>query len=266
MIFASDLDRTLIYSKRFIGDMCKDDLVAVETNNNKVTSFMTRESLDLLKEIASNVMLVPITTRTKDQYLRINIFEEEISNKYAVTTNGGSIFIDRKLDTDWDTMIKEKLKDCQDIEKVIEMQRRMVTNPAITKRRVAEDMFFYNVIDLDKDKSSNFDEFDEYLSENGWTKYDQGRKIYYVPDALTKKKALIYIMEREGIKNSLVAGDSLLDLSMLEIASKGFVPLHGELANFLNDDHKKYINLMSEGFKGTEELLNIIRNACNKKL
>ena len=120
MIFASDLDRTLIYSKRFIGDMCKDDLVAVETNNNKVTSFMTRESLDLLKEIASNVMLVPITTRTKDQYLRINIFEEEISNKYAVTTNGGSIFIDRKLDTDWDTMIKEKLKDCEDIEKELQ--------------------------------------------------------------------------------------------------------------------------------------------------
>ena len=267
MIFASDLDRTLIYSRRFINEVLKDGLVPVEVHNDEVISFMTNDSLELLKEIASKIMFIPITTRTTAEYSRIDIFNKSISNKYAVTTNGGSILIDNKLDTEWDSIIKQDLRECEGIGKVVEAHKKMVKDKSVLRNRIADEKFFYDVVDEDKFDESYLDEFDEYLKKNGWNKYVQGRKIYYIPDVLTKRKALMHIMKKENIENTIVSGDSLLDLSMLEIASKGFVLLHGQLANSLNSKHRESINLTTnEGFKGTEEFLKIIKDICSTKI
>ena len=269
MIFASDLDRTLIYSRRFIKEVEKDNIVPVELYNEKIISYMTKQSLRLLQEISSKAMFIPITTRSIEQYSRISIFDESISIKYAVTTNGGTILIDKKLDTEWEDIVNRELKKCDSLEKVIETHKRMVKNPSILRYRVADEKFFYNIIDLNSVNETCHDyyaEFDEYLEKAKWSKYDQGRKVYYVPNVLTKEKALMYIMKKEGIEKTIVSGDSIMDLSMLEIASQGFVPLHGDLCDCLSDEHKKHINLMSEGFKGTEEILNIVKDICSKRL
>ena len=105
-------------------------------------------------------------------------------------------------------------------------------------------------------------EFDEYLKRVGWTRYSQGRKIYFIPDVLTKRNALVYLMEKEDIDKSIVSGDSLLDLSMLEVASQGMIPIHGDLVELLNNEIKKRMFITkNEGFKATEEFLYKIRNS-----
>ena len=67
ILFASDLDNTLIYSyKREIGKK-----VLVETMGEKELSFMTENTWRLLKELPPHMMFVPVSTRSEEQYKRI---------------------------------------------------------------------------------------------------------------------------------------------------------------------------------------------------
>lgn len=265
MIFASDLDRTLIYSKRFVTQGLEEDLVPVELYKDEVMSYMTKKSIEILKEIAFKYMFIPVTTRTIEQYLKINIFNDNTLNKYAVTTNGGSILINRKLDIEWKNIMDKELRECEAISKVMETHKRMIKDHFVLKTRVADEKFFYNVVELDKFDYSCLYEFDEYLKENGWKIYIQGRKIYYIPSVLTKSNALRHIMERENITNIIASGDSLLDLSMLKIANRGFVPSHGELVSLLNDKLREHIHVtVDNGFKATEEFLHNINGGANQ--
>jgi hydroxymethylpyrimidine pyrophosphatase-like HAD family hydrolase len=57
----------------------------------------------------------------------------------------------------------------------------------------------------------------------------QGRKLYFVPRALTKSAAVAEIARRTDAGPILAAGDSLLDADLLEAADRGIVARHGEL-------------------------------------
>ena len=48
---------------------------------------MTRNSIEMLKAINRKIIFVPITTRTKEQYARINMDIGEFT--YALVCNGG---------------------------------------------------------------------------------------------------------------------------------------------------------------------------------
>ena len=64
-----DLDNTLIYSCRHdIGE----EKVCVELYEGREVSFMTKRSLSLLKEVQKKALFVPVTTRTAEQYRRID--------------------------------------------------------------------------------------------------------------------------------------------------------------------------------------------------
>ena len=62
----------------------------VEVYNGKEISFMTEKAIALLRELSEEMMFVPVTTRTVEQYNRVSLFREEIRPTYAITSNGGS--------------------------------------------------------------------------------------------------------------------------------------------------------------------------------
>ena len=67
--FCSDLDNTLIYSYRHdIGN----EKVLVETKEGKELSYMTKVSYELLKQVSQKKELIPLTTRSLEQYSRID--------------------------------------------------------------------------------------------------------------------------------------------------------------------------------------------------
>ena len=79
MIFASDLDRTLIYSKRALDEFGVPEgllLVPVEQKDGDSVAFMTETSYLQLKELANQSLFVPVTTRTTEQFKRFVIFEK----------------------------------------------------------------------------------------------------------------------------------------------------------------------------------------------
>ena len=70
IILNTDLDNTIIYSyKHDIGN----DKINVEIYKEKQISFITRKTYSLLKKLNKDILIVPTSTRTIEQYNRINL-------------------------------------------------------------------------------------------------------------------------------------------------------------------------------------------------
>ena len=90
-----DMDNTLIYSyKHDIGR----EKINVELYNGREISYITKRTFELLNEIKKRFLIVPTTTRTKQQYERIFLGIGLI--KYALVCNGGVLLVDGKPDED----------------------------------------------------------------------------------------------------------------------------------------------------------------------
>ena len=87
-IFMSDLDNTLIYSyKHEIGE----EKTCVEIYQDREVSYMTNRSCELLKAVTEEILFVPTTTRTIEQYERIHL--DVGIPKYALVCNGGVLLV-----------------------------------------------------------------------------------------------------------------------------------------------------------------------------
>ncbi|MCM3597406.1 haloacid dehalogenase [Metabacillus idriensis] len=231
MIFASDLDQTLIYSRRsFREPVSESDIRLIEMLDGQEISFMTKKAISMLKEIAEQMTFVPVTTRTPSQYGRITVFQEEIIPGYAVTSNGGHVFKNGKLDEEWKQHLENLMKnECTSLEEVSRKFQEIAADDWVLKQKNAENLFLYNIIDRALIPEVRLQEFILWLDRHGWKHSLQGRKLYFVPKPINKWDAVAYVKEAIGAKTVITAGDSLLDLCMLEGADHAFSPLHGEL-------------------------------------
>jgi hypothetical protein len=73
------------------------------------------------------------------------------------------------------------------------------------------------------------DDIAAWAAERQWRTSLQGRKLYWVPESLTKSAAVLEVAQRMHADRVLAAGDSLLDVDMLLAADRGIHPRHGEL-------------------------------------
>ena len=246
MLFASDLDQTLIYShKTFISKEIDEQIRPVERLDDRFISFMTQNALSALKEIAQRVLFVPVTTRTQLQYQRINFRDYDITYQYAVTSNGGKIFSNGVENEDWSKLVLSGKNKCLAVEDLIHKFGE-IAHPSWVindSGKLADDLFYYCLIEREKIPVTELAAFKIWANENRWELSVQGRKLYLVPLNINKKVAIQFIKEKEGVSSVVAAGDSLLDLEMLIAADLAFAPAHGEL-----------YSLYSQGGAGLEKL------------
>ncbi|MGD6818563.1 HAD hydrolase family protein [Metabacillus sp. 113a] len=255
MLFASDLDQTLIYSRRsFRHEAAEEDIRLIEVLDGKEISFMTHKAISLLKQVSEKALFVPVTTRTIEQFKRISIFQSELAAEYAVTSNGGNILINGTPDSGWNARIAEQLKDGMPREEMLEKFQEIVHEEWVLKQRTADDLFSYCIIDREK-IPAELESFTQWLSEAGWTHSMQGRKLYFVPKPVSKWAAIEYIKNLVGEDTVSAAGDSLLDLCLLENADYAFAPRHGELQEKGQDSQGKITRTEWEGILASEEIL-----------
>ncbi|WP_445492982.1 hypothetical protein [Niallia sp. 03133] len=229
MMFASDLDRTLIYSKRALESMqtpLNNTMIAVEKRNGETVSFMTECSFQRLKELADNLLFVPVTTRTFEQYKRVFILEKELRVTYSVSSNGANIYYKGKRMEDWNKHVAKRLDmECLKKEELLQKVEMFSFKGTL---KIADNLFFYYI--LETEISSETKEMVASLAASfGWKVSLQGRKLYFMPLPICKGEAISFIQKREGIKNVAGAGDSLLDFPFLEVCTTSFIPSHGEL-------------------------------------
>lgn len=235
-LVASDLDRTLIYSAGALAltgtDARAPRLLSVETYRGRPQSFVTEAAAALLARLAADAraVLVPTTTRTREQYLRVRL--PGPPPPYAVCANGGHLLVDGVSDPDWHRAVTRRLAaGCAPLAEVRKRVARTASPEWLLRDRVAEDLFAYLVVDRERLPDAWPKALAEWAAPRGWTVSLQGRKLYVVPEPLTKSAAVAEVARRAGTRRVLAAGDSLLDRDLLLAADAAWRPGHGELAS-----------------------------------
>lgn len=255
MIFASDLDRTIIYSKRAMAELEEQpegQLKLVEIKDGEQVAYMTKAAFFALESLSQKSLFIPVTTRTTDQFNRLSIFKNEIEFKYAITTNGAVILEHGKPMEEWTEYVKNRLQ----MESALEEELlSMFQSEAIhfdgLKKQVGKLFFYYILNSLPSTVEMKL--IHELVRKVGWRISLQGRKLYIIPQAISKGSALEYLCQKEGTKAIAGAGDSILDWDFLQNCQYRFVPNHGELAKAT--DTSDLIFTKSRGVSAGEEIL-----------
>lgn len=264
MLFASDLDQTLIYSHRtLLRQEIEEQMRPVERFEERFISFMTQNALNMLRKISQSVLFVPVTTRTKLQYQRINFVSYGITHQYAVTSNGGTIFSEGVEDKDWSLQVSKGRDLCLAAGDLIDAFCKIANPSWVIKDsgKLADNLFYYCLIEREKIPLAELAAFKLWASERNWELSVQGRKLYLVPLNVNKKAAIQYIKEKEDLRSVVAAGDSLLDLEMLKVANLALAPAHGEIyTQYLQgiSGLEKIRFTQRSGIEAAEEILKVV--------
>lgn len=265
ILFASDLDRTLIYSKKSRGhEVSEQDLAIVEWRENNPAAFMTKEGLEIFKELSSTIEFLPVTTRTSKQYERLfRLYDPQEKPTYSIVSNGAVILENGKPIPEWSDKIKEQLEnDCTSVSHVLSQIEPYIQRGSVLKSLQAEDWFVYMIIDEERFTVEDLEDLSQLFYKQGFTLSKQGRKLYVMPNCINKSLALEFVTDRVEAETVIAAGDSLLDLDMVLSADYGFIPQHGEV--ILNKSHlPPHVQVTNQtGVLAGEEIIKKVQNIC----
>ncbi|MET0451303.1 MAG: HAD family hydrolase [Mycobacterium sp.] len=235
-VIATDLDRTMIYSRNAVGPgFDESDLVCVEYYQGAPLSYMTVTAVAALRKLAAGVRVVPTTTRTIEQFERIEL--PGAPWRYAITSNGGNILVDGVADRQWRASIEDSThRGGASLSAVATELRHHIDDDWVDKFRIADDLFCYLVVRPELVPADFRPRWGRWCAERGWTVSQQGRKIYMMPQAICKSRAIAEVRSRlvadgeiDSDNQLLAAGDGGLDAEMLASADAAIRPRHGEL-------------------------------------
>lgn len=210
-----DLDNTLIYSyKHDIGIEKR----CVEVYQGREISFMTEQTCSALKQAAERFVLVPTTTRTLEQYGRIDLGIGPV--QYALACNGGILLNHGILDKQWYEESKRRIEECEEELKKAQAFLRSEKRREFELRFI-EDLFLFTKC---REPEDVVKELSEMLDDRLVDVFHNGIKVYVVPKALSKGKAVERFREVFDAPWVAAAGDSEFDVSMLRAADAGLAP------------------------------------------
>lgn len=222
IVFHTDLDRTLIYSHRAqIGE----DKHCVEFYQGREVSFMTSRSCSLIREIAEQeeVLIVPTTTRSIEQYQRISL---PVEPEYALVCNGGVLLRKGIKDRIWyEESLRRIAPAGEEMEKAKKLMEEDVSRSF--ELRFLEELFLFT---KSSDPIGMKERLAEKLDLNKVSLFTNKEKVYVLPEGLDKGEALRrfreYLQERYPKKSfqSIGAGDSSFDIPMLAQSDIAFAP------------------------------------------
>lgn len=229
VLVASDLDRTLVYSRAALALTGAElpPLTCVEWRGGEQVGFLTEVAARLTAELAGRTVLVPVTTRLPDQLARIRL--PGPPPRFAVAANGGVLLVDGEPDLGWQRRMVRTSAESAPLSDVWKYVRQHCAPAWTTKLRNAEGLFCYAVLGAAGAPDGFVADATSWAEERGWLVSAQGRKLYWVPRGLTKGAAVAEVASRVSAELVLAAGDSLLDRDLLDYADRGIHPAHGEL-------------------------------------
>lgn len=215
IVFHADLDNTLIFSyKHEIGTEKR----LVERYQGREVSYMTEETFRLLKEIKKKVLVVPTTTRTIQQYERIQLGIGALP--YALVCNGGILLEEGKEVASWYQT---------SLELAARSKAALVQGSALLEREPERSLEVRNIRELFVfTKCRNAETVVRHLKEELDLSlvdvFCQGEKTYIIPKSLRKGMAVRRFREYIHGDQVIAAGDSPFDISMFQEADIGIAP------------------------------------------
>ncbi|MBQ9142213.1 MAG: HAD hydrolase family protein, partial [Lachnospiraceae bacterium] len=181
-------------------------------------SFMTLKTSKLLRELARKVLIVPTTTRTREQYERIDLGLDAVP--YALVCNGGVLIRNGVEDEDWYAGSKELVAECE-----AELAKGMELLEADEDRcfevRFIRELFLFS---KSNQPEATITRLRQALDTTLVDVFHNGIKVYVVPKRLSKGTALKRFKEWIKADRTIAAGDSEFDISMLRCADIALAP------------------------------------------
>lgn len=237
IILACDLDNTLLYSYRYRqpGDIC------VEWINGKRQGYMTPKTIRLLRKLTENICLIPVTSRSADQYRRIQ-WPGGCQPEYAVTTNGGLLLHNGETDREWQAQSLEIARPFQ--EELYQLHHLLEKQNTYRSVRIVDEMLLYaccregeafaaSNCDFAKQSDYRFAccrekepsaTFPVHRKDISLASVISGKKIYFFPPQMNKGQALLRLRQRTGVSFVVSAGDGIMDIPMLLEADLAIIP------------------------------------------
>lgn len=221
LLFACDIDNTLLYSYK----KKQDGYICVEVNKGKEQGFMSQYTYNNFIEMTKRVKFVPVTTRSVEQYRRI-VFPFNYIPEYALVSNGAVLLHNGNVQSDWNLVKKDDLLKHQlsEIYNCYHNDNRFINCRIVDESYV----FVYCAKNIDAETVKN--ELSEITDLNVEL---SGKKIYFFPESLSKGNAVSYLKNIINPDYTISAGDSTIDLSMLNMADRAIIPTDFDV-NLLN--------------------------------
>lgn len=235
-VIATDLDRTLIFSRNAMGESQFATLgpVCVEIYRDAPLSYMTPRAQAMLTRLTRVAPVVPVTTRTAAQYARITLPGAPF--RYAVVSSGGRILRDGVDDSPWRKEVEYRVRSAASLPEVTQALHDRIDDTWVRSSRTADDLFCYIVVERSRQPADFVDEWRDWCTRRGWMVSQQGRKIYALPREVTKSAAMAQVRSYLVDEGTMApddavyaAGDGRLDIDLLEYADAAIRPCHGEL-------------------------------------
>ena len=247
MVFASDLDRTVIYSRSFLNDAEDMKIRCIEFLNGKEISYMTEKAITFLKELVKKEKIIPVTTRSIKQFRRIELFQ---NCKYVVTSNGGTILCYGQVVKEWESRINDIVeRNYSQMQKIIEIIKKQ--GFCTYQPKLVDNKFIFTMTD---NVNNCYNYLKEIVDTSVFEISIQRQKVYIIPHNISKEEALRFLKEKIGETELIVAGDSDLDVDMLNFADIAIIPGHANL----KIEKPNAIYIPSTGLKAGEDILKLV--------
>lgn len=214
IIFACDIDNTLIFSKKHP----HDGWPCVEWIHEKEQAYMSPKTCELLRAVCDQVLFVPVTSRSAEQYARIQ-WPENVQPHLVISTHGAKLFVDGMEDAQWQKETFDMVLPWLD--ELHRLESRLAPDPSFIRCRMVDDayLFVYCAAGV------NAAEVETRLQSMTDLKICVGgKKIYLLPPDLNKGTALKRLRLRFPQHKICSAGDSEMDLDMLNEADYAMYP------------------------------------------
>ena len=230
--FHTDLDNTILYSyKHDIGQYKS----CVELYQGRQVSYITDKTCTLLQQLKEKIFIVPTTTRTIEQYNRIDL--SAVSPRHALVCNGGVLLTDGREDTEWYEQSLNLVSNCRETLKYGEQLLEQDNNRCFEVRNI-KGLFIFT---KSEKPFTSIQRLRAHLGTGNVDIFSNGIKVYIVPKVLNKGMSVKRFRERYPSEYVIAAGDSEFDIPMLNQADLGIAP--NTLKGNLNlQEHVKYMN------------------------
>lgn len=233
ILFASDLDNTLIFSYKH---KCDTDQ-CVEYLDGKEQGFFTRRSLDLLALVREKTLFIPVTTRSVEQYRRI-AWPAACTPRYAAAANGGILLSGGEIDPEWRAETERLIAPWQS--ELVETESRLPEVPVPKRCRIVDGVYLFAACDNEEDAKA-VGRF--FAGSTTLETAVSGRKVYFFPPPVNKGMAVERLKARFMPGKTICAGDSVIDVPMLHAADVAILPS----AEMLQADGKAALRVYKGG-------------------
>ncbi len=210
-----DLDNTLIYSHRH---RLNTPVRVAEYLNGKEQSYITERTYRYLRA-RKDLRIVPVTTRTLPQFLRVEALLNELRCTVSLICNGAILLCGGAVDAAW---TEESLRLSEEERTELPAAIRWLESRCGKgKTHVVSELFVYAGTDSPADTAREL----EQIVDTGKTDVlCDARKVYCIPRTLNKGTALRRFVLRYGVSHAIAAGDSEFDVPMLNLGEYAIVP------------------------------------------